>query len=625
LGTTALSALAAGQQDATNAQPLRNPLSIDTALPTGSIAAASAGDALPGVAVPTLPERPIGLDRSPAPLPSETPPQRQPGAVAAVGASAPRSVATDGSQQPGPAALFPPATASPPATSNLSPPAASDGAAAPLSRTDLRLALDPFAKADPRGLAEYRFANPILRRQRTSIAAFYALRDDEPLWVSGSQWSPTARLIIDFLSHAADDGLDLAAFPIPTTPGEAAPQKAAAELALSEAIAGYAFEATGGRVDPARISPLIGDKPHVADAKDALVEVAIAADPVAVLRDYEPEQAGYVALRQELQAIRAKETPLARTRIPAGPPLRVGMRDPRVSLIRARFGLDPAPADAGSRNPVYDTVVASAVAGFQRANGLPASGVLTSRTLAALSAGPENIQNEVLANMERWRWAPRDDSSERIEVNIPEYTLRLYQDGAVTHRARVVVGKPGTPTPLFSNEVKYLTVNPSWYVPQSIVEKEMLPKLARDPEYLARQGYEVTRHGDTISVRQPPGDRNALGHIVFWFPNQYAVYLHDTPTRYMFASEKRAFSHGCVRLEQPFKLAEMVLGHEHGWTQEKLESLIGSSEHYLNLPRSIPIHLQYFTASVDEAGKLKVFDDIYGLSKRVQAALGLQS
>jgi murein L,D-transpeptidase YcbB/YkuD len=126
-------------------------------------------------------------------------------------------------------------------------------------------------------------------------------------------------------------------------------------------------------------------------------------------------------------------------------------------------------------------------------------------------------------------------------------------------------------------------------------------------------------------VRQPPGDRNALGHIVFWFPNQYAVYLHDTPTRYMFANAQRALSHGCVRLEQPFKFAEMVLGHESGWTQEKLERLIGASEHYLNLPKPIPIHIQYFTAYVDEAGKLKVLDDIYGFSKRVQAALGLQS
>ena len=296
------------------------------------------------------------------------------------------------------------------------------------------------------------------------------------------------------------------------------------------------------------------------------------------------------------------------------------MTDERVPLIRARFGLDIA---TSSGELVYDTRVAEAVAGFQKAHGIPASGTLTPRTIAALSGGqPVRLEDEIIANMEMWRWAPRDMGDERIEVNIPDYTVRVYRGDRIIHEARVIVGKPKTPTPIFSDSMRFLIVNPYWNVPPSIIKKEMLPKLAQDPTYFQRMGYEVIQRRGQTFVRQPPGERNALGWIKFMFPNEHSVYLHDTPSRGLFNTKKRAYSHGCVRVDNPFSLAEIVLGD--GWTEERVKKLKGKGERTVKMPRPLPIHLGYFPAFVDQHGKLQLREDIYGYSRKLKSALGLQ-
>ncbi len=226
--------------------------------------------------------------------------------------------------------------------------------------------------------------------------------------------------------------------------------------------------------------------------------------------------------------------------------------------------------------------------------------------------------------MERWRWLPRDLGADHLEVNIPNYEVRLYHGPALAYTSRVVVGKPDTPTPLFSNKMVYLIVNPSWNVPQSIIKKELMPKLAADPHYLQRLGYDVEYENGRLHVRQPPGERNALGRIKFMFPNDFAVYLHDTPSRSLFSSTRRAFSHGCVRVDQPFSFAEAVLGPNHGWSQARMKKLIGGKERTVFLPESLPIHLVYFTTAVDETGMLRQSEDIYGYSRKVRSLLGLQ-
>jgi len=240
--------------------------------------------------------------------------------------------------------------------------------------------------------------------------------------------------------------------------------------------------------------------------------------------------------------------------------------------------------------------------------------------LRAAGSAPARLEGDILANMERWRWLPADMGARHVWVNIPEFKLRLVKDGRTTYEARVIVGKPDTQTPVFSDEMDHAVVNPSWYVPPSIFKNEFYS----DPDYAAARGYEVVRgKNGALSIRQPPGERNALGFIKFMFPNQHAVYLHDTPNRRLFGAEKRAFSHGCVRLDQPFRFGEFVLGAE--WTEARLKRLIGRGERRIPLPQKVKVHLTYFTVFVDERGELRQAADLYAVNNKVRVALGLPS
>ena len=480
----------------------------------------------------------------------------------------------------------------------------------------MKQALDALVREPARNIAA--------KREREAVAAFYAARAHAPLWFAKDAWTEAARAALARLEHADEDGLALRPGALPVLNAATDMERAATDLALSLAVVSYGRQASGARIDPQTIDKLITEKPDVADPARILATVSSAPDTGAALRDFNPIQSGYLALREKLAEVR-REKPKTIDRISSGPTLKVGMKDSRVPLIRARFGLDAQPLAQSADDLLYDTRVASAVADFQRSNGLPASGQLTTRTVSILSGGdPAWLEAEIIANMERWRWRARGEAAERIEVNIPDYSLRLFRDNVVFYKSRVIVGKPTTQTPIFSNRMQFIEVNPYWNVPDSIVKNEMMPKLAEDPTYLQRMGYEVsTAKNGRVIVRQPPGERNALGRIKFMFPNQHAVYLHDTPTRGLFANATRAYSHGCIRLDQPFKFAEIVLGKENGWTEERARALIGGKNQTIHLPRALDIHIGYYTAFVDETGKLQLRDDIYGYSAKVRAALGL--
>jgi murein L,D-transpeptidase YcbB/YkuD len=350
---------------------------------------------------------------------------------------------------------------------------------------------------------------------------------------------------------------------------------------------------------------------------EVLPRVAEAADAEAALHAYNPPHEGYRRLRRKLAELR-KANNVAAVAIPDGTDLRIGMNDPRVPLVRERFGVQPV------SDETYDAELSRAVALFQRERGLPATGTLNRRTVAALrDLSGDRMIGDIVANMERWRWLPASLGQRHIFVNVPDFTMRVIDAGRITHEARVIVGKPETPTPIFSDEMSFMVLNPSWFVPPSILKKEFLPKMEQDPSYAERRGYVVVRRGNNISIRQPPGDRNALGQIKFMFPNRHSVYLHDTPSRGLFGTERRAYSHGCVRVDQPFRLAEMLLGDEGQWSERRLRGLVGQGERSLKLGRRVPIHLVYFTHSVDASGRLSIRDDLYGYHRRVRAALGL--
>jgi murein L,D-transpeptidase YcbB/YkuD len=223
--------------------------------------------------------------------------------------------------------------------------------------------------------------------------------------------------------------------------------------------------------------------------------------------------------------------------------------------------------------------------------------------------------SKVLANMERWRWLPRNLGNTYVMVNVPDFSLKVVSDRRVVWRTKIVVGKPQTPTPLVSASMDQIIVNPSWYVPQSIIERELLPAYETDPLIFERMRLEVKRGSDGhINVVQPPGAANALGRIKFAFPNRFQVYLHDTPEKHLFNYSRRTFSHGCMRVENPTKFGEVMLSlamREPMPNAQQISAMFGHEEQSFRLQKRPMVHLTYKTAFVDDDGELQFRDDIY--------------
>lgn len=555
-----------------------------------------------------------------APPPASVEPNPEPPAIANAAPESPPALAPQA--PPSPIASPAPAAI---ATPEPAPDAAPTPVAQPASPADplgvaIHAALDRLVEAKPAG-------RPIgagdWSAARKAIASVYAERAYAPLWLDGDHFNARARAVLARLARADRDGLDLGGAPAPRADlaDVAPPSLAEADLALSAAVVAYAMQASGARIYPRSLSKDVSAKPQVADPGFALKRVAAAADPDAALGDFNPPHPGYLALRDALAALR-DEAPQPVAQLGSGPVLKLGMSDPRVPLVRARFGLGAAGDPQALQ--VYDIKVASAVAAFQRVHGLRASGALTEATASALEGANAHGRREqsIIANMEMWRWTPREMGEMRVEVNVPDFSLKLMNGDSVVHKARVIIGKPDTPTPIFSNSIKYMLFNPAWHVPESIIKKEMAPKFASDPSYFARHGYKVSYVGKQLVVEQPPGEANALGRMLFLFPNEHAVYLHDTPMRSLFTASYRALSHGCVRVEDPARLAEILMGGgAKGWTQRRVQSLLGDKERTFSLPTPVPVHLEYFTEFVDENGTLREREDLYGLTAKVAAVL----
>ncbi|MCX5571255.1 L,D-transpeptidase family protein [Kaistia sp. K-TC2] len=516
------------------------------------------------------------------------------------------------------------------------------GSAASLALADV--ASDPAARAlkallsEPQAKASFND-----KRDRAAMVEFYAERDYQPVWMVNGVYTAQARKIMARIAAAAEDGLDPAAYKLPpaaigaTTP--AGPDIAASvDLLFSKAVLTYARQAYAGRLDPSSIGQLITLKPLLPDPIEVLTTVSTATDGAAAIASYNPQHEGYLRLKKALAKARGAESPTAHAPVPEGKSMKVGLADPRVPLLRARFDL-PAPSEAPE---VYDETLAQAVKSFQADKGLTADGIAGNATVAFINGAGKSNTAEIIANMERWRWMPRDLGQFHIIANIPEYSVRVVEDGKVIHTTRAVVGKVTNQTPIFSDAMESIVVNPSWNVPASITMKEMLPAVRRDPSYMTRKGYQVLANVDgkyrpvdpqmvdwsnvnarQIMIRQPPGDDNALGNVKFLFPNEHSVYLHDTPSKSFFKRDVRALSHGCVRVQDPLEFADVLLAHQGGWSPQRLRKMVGGKEKWINLPNRIPIHLTYFTAFVDDDGVVQTRPDIYGYNARVEKALGL--
>jgi murein L,D-transpeptidase YcbB/YkuD len=467
------------------------------------------------------------------------------------------------------------------------------------------------------------------KADRDAIAALYQNRRNfAPLWVARGVPTERSKDVIAHLRTVDADGLDPKDYPTPRYPLIAAAAQAEAELKFTETVLSYVRHALNGRVHFTRVGPNIEYKLSF-DADDVLRRIEASQDLTETLAAFNPQQPGYRALKAKLAELRSASAG-EQARIEKGPVLRYQrerngreyvMNDPRVPRLRERLGIAAEP------NLTYGRSLAMAVAKFQKANGLQPTGQLTGATIDALN-GPsrERQLDAIIATMERWRWMPRDLGRVHVMLNIPDYHLRVYDNGEQVWMTRVVVGKPTQETPLLTETMKFITVNPTWNVPQSIIYNELLPIYeTSDRQIFERMGLKVERDRDgDIRVYQPPGERNALGQLRFNFPNKFLVYQHDTPEKHYFARDKRAYSHGCMRVQDPLKYAEVLLSYaapRSGYSQARLRQMFGGEEQRIDFVTPIPVHITYQTAFVDDAGKLHLRDDVYGQDAKLLALL----
>jgi L,D-transpeptidase YcbB len=467
------------------------------------------------------------------------------------------------------------------------------------------------------------------KNERDAVEAFYRNRGFAPLWIDNGAGNARAASTVAYFKGVDADGLEPSEYTAPELKSGLDPDALAdADLKLSVAALAYARHAATGRVSFTRISNDIYYDLAFPEPSDILAKLAATSDTKDTLASYLPQHAAYKALKAKYAETRAKTGEAAAARIPNGQALKLAkelMQDPRVPLVRERLGV---PAED---NTAYNQALSDAVKKYQAEKKLGANGVFNQATIDSIN-GPRRDRDAdiILANLERWRWLPRELGNAQlgnayVMVNIPDYSLKIVRDGSTYWATKIVTGKPGMATPMISPDMKFITVNPTWNVPPSIIANEYLPVLRQDPTALSRIGLKMENNKDgTVRIYQPPGEKNALGRVRFNFPNKFLVYQHDTPDKQLFSESKRAFSHGCMRVENPITYAEKLLSIElpkDGYTQDKLHKMFGGNEINIDFPKPLPVHITYQTAFVSDDGKLEIREDIYGRDARVLQTL----
>jgi len=504
-------------------------------------------------------------------------------------------------------------------------------------------------------LATTRISDEQLRASRL-IKQFYEQRTYRPAWSSAADPASLVDTLIASLSTLEQEGLDPHDYHLRALQGLANAVRQSAisndtskladlELLSSDAFLLAALHLTAGRL------PLVerGSTPHPLDAEIAgHLERAITEHTLAsTLHDLIPTDSAYTKLRQVLAQYRQIAADGGWPTMPLGPALKLGVHSEPVAMLRTRLqatgDLMPSVATEEADPTHFDATLEQAVNRFQERHGLAVDGTVGPITLEVLNVPAEARVRQVILNMERLRHRASTFGDRHIVVNIPNYQLDVIEKGQSVLNMRVVVGMPTWQTPTFEATMTHLVVNPYWVVPKSIAQREIIPNIMQNYTYLRNQNMEILRgHGQDTQIinpasinwaavsnghfpyrfRQRPGSRNALGRIKFMFPNRFHVYMHDTPARALFARTRRAFSHGCVRLERPADLAAYLLQDDPAWTSKRIEQTIKGRRHrYVNLPNPIDVRLIYQTAWVDADGRVQLRPDIYGLDKKHQKIL----
>lgn len=504
-------------------------------------------------------------------------------------------------------------------------------------------------------------SNPILTLGRERIVLsnellrFYEDQQYEPVWISDRGEREQARTFLETLRSASRKGLCPEDYRVGfieellQLSAEARRYKlllqvrhfADLEMLLTDAFLRYTNHVTTGRIDPDAMIKGWHTQPRRIDAV-RLLRYAVATDQMEeFLRKIEPQHRGFDALKENLWRLRRISAHGGWPRLPQGRSLRRGDSGERVQRLnrRLRVGGDLS-LDAGE---TFTAMTRAGVIRFQHRHGLAANGVVGSRTLAALNVPVEDRIRQIELNMERWRWMPETLGSRHLQVNIAEFRLRAVEAGKAVLDMPVIVGKVQRQTPVFSDKMSYLEFAPYWKVPPTVLREDLLPRVKSDPSYLDAGHYEMVGwQGDPLEqevledigwdeleldhfpglLRQKPGPWNPLGRIKFMFPNPFAIYMHDTPARELFDNRVRLHSSGCLRVKRPLDLAVWLLTDQEEWDYEKIRKAMQSEEPLrVELDEGVPVHILYWTAWVDEQGKLNFRPDYYLRDASLEAEL----
>ncbi len=477
-------------------------------------------------------------------------------------------------------------------------------------------------------------------RHWEQLSRFYAARDDQPAWVDGDGPNARATTLFDTLRQAANEGLDPGTYPLPLIEqlwhSQGLSQQVALELLLTDAFFVYSRELLSGQLDPL----WSGQHWYIGVEQTgsvALLQALLQSDNFAIaLNSLPPAHPAYRRLREALARYRQIVASGGWPAIAAGRKLRPGDHDPRIPLLRQRLQLEGAlqfsPAREGT---LYDQNLRYAVERFQLRHGLEQDGVIGPLTLAELNIPVSRRIAQIRLNMERLRWLPNQLGHRHIVVNLSAYQLSAYDHGERQFTMDAIIGTLENQSPQISGELHTVVFNPHWSIPKKIALEEVIPKQQLNPGYFASRGIRVFRDWSAkveldprdidwsalhwgnfhYLLRQDPGPKNPLGKLKFLFTNNFRIYLHDTPAQQLFNRNERSFSHGCIRVEAPRKLAAFLLANDPAspWSEAAVRSAIATGttrEVVVNQP--VPVYLLYLTAWVGDDGSMHFRRDIYG-------------
>ncbi len=479
------------------------------------------------------------------------------------------------------------------------------------------------------------------------LNAFYAERGYQPAWRNADNFADLRREILearndglrlhDFHAHALGfGGLDF--WPPAMTPAER-------DILKTSALVNLLYQLYFGKVSPERLDPhwnLQRQAPLPLENAVRTISIALETGALpALVKQARGNDPGYLKLRKALKSYRDIAEGGGWSNVAAGPALKPGMTDPRVPAIRQRLAATGDLRGGTSANPeAYDAVLVEAVKVFQKRHGIDIDGIVGPAMTQAMNVPATQRVDQIRVNLERARWGARTlrQKKDLVVVNIAGFYLITVLNGKFAWSTEVITGLPYHKTPVFTDRIRYIEFNPTWTIPPGILRREILPKLKADPGYLGAKGYDLigtngakvdpfsvnwqSIRGFPYRVVQPPGPKNALGLVKFMFPNKYNVYLHDTPGRQLFSKTGRAFSHGCVRVKDPMKFAEVLLGYRNGTTRQTIDQTVaGGKRTRVNLKEPIPVAIMYWTVDPLWSDGIRFYNDVYKRDGKVLQAL----